>query len=368
MRIGALWQHNSAANYRVLSPLLMLADRGHEVVLPPADGMLPSNKLVSCDAVLIYRRHDTQTYETIRRLKKAGVAVLWDIDDDFLHVPVARRLRRESGGANNRQLFAAVLKAAQLAHVVTTTTEPLAEVLRTAGVRNVFTIDNYIPVDPRVPRRSRGLTVGWIAGLEHHADAIALRIPQTLQQLQDRHPDLEVTSVGVDLGLHERYRHASHVPFPRLVEVMADFDIGIAPIADTPFNRSRSNIKVKEYAASGVPWLASSVTPYADLGEHHGGRLVEDDEWFEALGSLIKDTVARERLGKAGTVWARQQSIAFAVDRYETLFGDVIERVTGRRPATLLRPAGETLIEDRPHQSARLAVRIPQNMIRQRRA
>jgi glycosyltransferase involved in cell wall biosynthesis len=368
MRIGALWQHNSAANYRVLSPLAMLGHRGHEILLPPEDGMLPSNRLVSCDAVLIYRRHDAQTYETIRRLKKAGVAVIWDVDDDFLHAPQSRRLRRETGGKNNRQLFAAVLKAAQLAHVVTTTTETLAEALRTAGVSDVVAIDNYVPVDPRAPRRSGGLTVGWIAGLEHRADAISLKIPQTLQRLQDRHPDLEVTCVGVDLGLRQRYRHAPFVPFPRLTEVMADFDIGIAPLTDTQFNRSRSSIKVKEYAASGVPWLASRVTPYADLGEHQGGRLVDDDGWFDALHELTQDGSARERLGKAGTVWARQQSIEFAVDRYEALFGDAVERVTGRRPATLIRPAKETLIEDRLHSNARLAVRIPRAMVRQRRA
>jgi glycosyltransferase involved in cell wall biosynthesis len=100
------------------------------------------------------------------------------------------------------------------------------------------------------------------------------------------------------------------------------FDIGIAPIADLPGNRARSDIKVKEYAASGVPWLASPVGPYVGLGEPEGGRLVPDDGWFEALDRLVSRRRERKRLGRRGERWAKGQTIDAGADRWESVFLD----------------------------------------------
>jgi hypothetical protein len=54
-------------------------------------------------------------------------------------------------------------------------------------------------------------------------------------------------------------------------------------------------VRVKEYAAAGVRWLASPIGPYAGLGEKQGGRLVPDGRWFEELDRLIRDERARSQ-------------------------------------------------------------------------
>ena len=60
---------------------------------------------------------------------------------------------------------------------------------------------------------------------------------------------LVIETVGCSMGMrHERYRCDPHVDFFDLPRKLAQFDIGLAPIADIPFNHARSNIKVKEYA------------------------------------------------------------------------------------------------------------------------
>src|SRR4029077_15407965 len=111
-----------------------------------------------------------------------------------------------------------------------------------------------------------------------------LQLRETLERLLTRHQHLEVISIGLGLGLRSRrYRHFPITLYGELPDLLVHFDIGIAPIADVRFTRSRSTIKVKEYAAMGVPWLASPIGPYVGLGEEQGGRLVADDRWYEEL-------------------------------------------------------------------------------------
>src|SRR6185436_11256086 len=105
--------------------------------------------------------------------------------------------------------------------------------------------------------------------------------------------------------------------YQQLAHYVGTFDIGIAPIADVPFNRAKSNVKVKEYAAMAVPWLASPIGPYDGLGEKQGGRLVPDDRWDEELDRLVRDERARRKLAKRGARWADGQRLRRNLGRWE---------------------------------------------------
>jgi glycosyltransferase involved in cell wall biosynthesis len=88
-------------------------------------------------------------------------------------------------------------------------------------------------------------------------------------------------------------------------------------------------VKLKEYAALGIPWLASPVGPYVGLGEAQGGLLVQDAEWGRALGSLIEHPLRRARLGRRARAWAASQTIDFAVAQWEAAFEDAVRRTRG---------------------------------------
>jgi glycosyltransferase involved in cell wall biosynthesis len=154
-------------------------------------------------------------------------------------------------------------------------------------------------------------------------------VADTLRRVADKHEHVRVECIGVDLRLPERYRHDPVVDFHALPARIGGFDIGIAPLADLACNHARSDIKVKEYAASGVPWLASPVGPYAELGEGQGGRLVADDCWFEALDRLVVSADERRRLGQSGRAWAAAQTMDAMAHRWEQVF----RQAAGKRVA-----------------------------------
>ena len=89
------------------------------------------------------------------------------------------------------------------------------------------------------------------------------------------------------------------------------FDLAVAPIIETGFNQGKSDLKIKEYAALGVPVVASNITPYKESVQngHTGFLATTGKEWFDAIELLIKDEVLRKRLGKNNHDWYEQNTI-----------------------------------------------------------
>lgn len=324
MIIGAVWDPSSSGSlYRVIIPLEAMLPRGHRIVWPETqDGEPNASQLRECDVVHVYRRADPETVGILRSLMRHGVRVTWDNDDDLAAIPEESPRYAETGGLHGQRLFRETTRLAKSAGAVTVPSDHLATRYREAGVEHVQVVPNLLaPAKARPPRRRHdGIVIGWIAGMEHLADASRLGIAAVLERLQQEHPEVHVECLGVDLDLPSRYRHHRYVPVRQLEEHMAGFDIAIAPLADIPFNHARSDIKLKEYAASGVPWVASPLTPYAGLGEQQGGLLAADDAWFETLDQLIRHPEQRRRLAANGRLWARTQTINAAAGQWEQIF------------------------------------------------
>jgi glycosyltransferase involved in cell wall biosynthesis len=301
-------------NYRAYQPAQALARQGHELHYNRrGEARFSAPALLASDVVLIHRYADDEIQGLIRRLRAAGVGVVWDNDDDITAIPRSNPLYRKFGGANARLVAGNVTRTVRLADVVTTPSAVLAEGFRRSGAVDVRVLENFLPREfAKVkPIKHDGVVVVWVAALEHQADYQQLRLQQCFERLLETHPDLRLLTVGLGLGLRsDRYEQIKHVPFLDLARTIAMADIGIAPLAQSAWNESRSNVKLKEYGAAGLAWLASPVGPYRGLGEAEGGRLVPDDGWLEALDALVRDKRERRKLAKRAASWAGGQSIA----------------------------------------------------------
>jgi glycosyltransferase involved in cell wall biosynthesis len=262
------------------------------------------------------------------------VPIVYDIDDDYSLVPDDHPEIRAYMRAMRKHPFKGTLEMARAAAVMTVTTEPIAEHYRAEGVERVHVVPNALkPSAIGAPAKHDGFVIGWIGGDEHTPDVEAVGLVPALERLLERHRDVRVEAVGIDLGLSQRYHHHGLVHFDRLGRLIAKWDVGIAPLDDTAFNRARSAIKVQEYAARGVPWLASPVGPYAGLGEQQGGRLVEHGVWYEALDRLVRKRREHRRLAEAGSAWARTQTIGSTVERWEAALAEAVAVEASRRGA-----------------------------------
>lgn len=322
MRIAVTGDDSPGIIYRANDPLQAMLRRGHSIVWPNNEqNHLDLEQVATCDVLHVYRFRNDKIREIIQTMARDhGVACTWDTDDDYSAYSPEFPSHVMHGPEMMAEVFRESVETAKLAQVATFTSEPLAEVYRAQGVEHVEVIENAARAGFMPPRPHKGIVIGWIAGGEHVVELRRFELAETLRRIQEAHPQVHVEAYGVDLGLSERYSFTPFVPLDELPRRMAGFDIGLAPLADLRFNHSRSNIKIKEYAAASVAWLASPQPPYLGHGEEQGGRLVPDDGWFEAIDQLVRDPQQRRRLSARGQAWGRSQRIESVADRWEAVF------------------------------------------------
>lgn len=88
----------------------------------------------------------------------------------------------------------------------------------------------------------------------------------------------------------------------RRVLVERDWDIGICPLAYTPFNAVKANTKWVEYTASGIATVAPAGMVYDSCAGRGRGLLVAPDEWVSALQVLTDAPDLRHAMVQAAQV------------------------------------------------------------------
>jgi glycosyltransferase involved in cell wall biosynthesis len=290
--------------YRMLLPLGELARRGHDVAVSDTWVRQPDYDIAV--AQRIGKRGEVQRWRALAE----HCHLVYEVDDDLFHVDPTnlRAYPMLSDPALRRDMARCIA----LSDLVTVSTQRLAEVVGQFN-RNVAVLPNHIDaamLELQRPRRDR-VTVGWSGGDSHLLD-LQVAAGQ-LRRFLDRHPEVDVHFVGTDYSRLVR-RACRYTPFQAGVwnyYQVIDFDIGLAPLASNVFNRSKSHIRCLEYAALGVPVIASDEPAYRDIVvDGVTGFLVRrDHEWQTRLRALACDESMRAEMGTK----AREHAAAWVI-------------------------------------------------------
>lgn len=83
-------------------------------------------------------------------------------------------------------------------------------------------------------------------------------------------------------------------------EALAEMDIGLMPLEDTPWTRGKCAYKALQYMAAGVPPVADDVGVAGATVANAGYAVSGSDTWHDALQTLAEDAGLRSRLGEMG--------------------------------------------------------------------
>ena len=270
---------------------------------------------------LIMDRWTPKQIELAQNLKQKVVV---DVDDHYEGLTEANRAYEqtdpEKNKISNRENLTRTIEAADL---VTVSTPFLYEWHKTHHNDNVALVRNSVNVNQFTVRKhtDRKPVIGW-AGSTHYRNG-------DLELLREWLPDF---LDSYDLKFH----HAGHTPdAPSFAEVVGidparvttsplcriteyaaglKFDIGIVPLTDIPFNHAKSNVKGLEYAAAGIPFVASDLPEYRLLHEDGVGLLATTpEEWRSQMEALLDPAFRRNQanIGR-GTVVSKWSIEAMA--------------------------------------------------------
>lgn len=299
-----LW---GCGHYRLIWPAEVLQAAGHDVeIIRPGDDSGVKGVTVGGRLIDVQLEHDADVWvfqrpthvalgELIALLRRRGKTVVVDMDDDLscIHPKNAafQMLHPRHSPVNNWQ------HAQRACHAASLVTVSTPELLRRYGsVANARILRNCVPawfLNLR-PARDQERVWGWAGALHSHPDDLPL-LGGAVQELDRRGHSFRVVGytegTGRALGLATDPAGTGRVPFEDWADALTTLHVGVAPLADTKFNRAKSWLKPLEYAAVGVPWVGSDLGEYAELQRLGGGRVVKSRprDWVTAVERLMTD-------------------------------------------------------------------------------
>lgn len=247
-----------------------------------------------------------KTIADVMKYVKGKQKIVVDVDDFFEGLEPSNRAYEVTDPVknpdNNRDHYARIIEQAD---AVITSTPFLYDFYR-AKRDNIFLVRNAIDL-PRWKARNDSAfkrpVIGWVGATPW------------------RSSDLETLSSFMEGFLKKNnllFHHSGHVPNSPFAheqlkidkrrsrvspmrpildypELFRNIDIGLVPLNDVPFNHAKSYIKGLEYAAAGVPFIASALPEYDALASEFVGRVAKSEqEWLYHLEELLDPAKRRD--------------------------------------------------------------------------
>jgi|688.fasta_scaffold281660_2 glycosyltransferase involved in cell wall biosynthesis len=292
----------------VIKPLMSLAAKGKIRFDYCLEGKASLNAINSADLVVFCRNTEPAYSHLLNQAVATHKPIIFDLDDNFWDVP----FESDPELARYHRL---PLRIQQLERYVTH-----ASLIR---VYSPVMKDIVAKLNPKVRLLKAGFDFGMLRKPTFKGSSDKLQIvyatsrivdnqyllfSEALKRVLDTYADkVELTIWGCQSSELVGYRGVKFMPlipdYERFLREFSShgFDIGLAPLEDTPFHRSKTNTKFRDYGASNVAGIYSNTPVYSScVQDGVTGILVDNDNdsWFKGIAKLIDDAQLRKSIQK----------------------------------------------------------------------
>lgn len=310
-KVGAVVQNHypHASQYiRTLLPLQFGAETKHFSLL-----MLNGTSTgIGLDLLVLSRFQvaDSSLQGLIQRVRRSGGTILVDCDDALLDVG-GLASRQPNISLRDHLLRVEQLKAGLLtADFVVAATPALAVYLQNHLRRPVFTSVTHLdtatwstPLRRRLDGDNSSPARLVYFGTPTHDGDLDILLRSHARINQNREYPVKLVIIGAPTIRSINRANVAVVevpkdcqPYPQFADFLSKMtqigDIGVAPLANSLFNAHKSDLKILEYTALGLPSIASNVGQYPLTVSHQvNGWLVEacEEAWTEAIQRVLNN-------------------------------------------------------------------------------
>lgn len=297
------------AAVRIVEEQALGADAAARAGIAAAETIAAQFEAVRPTVVVLSRFGLGGAYDEIRlAASAAAIPVLVHMDDDLIDLPVVTGIERYRQARHPRRLHT-LARALREADLVIAATEALAERLtRHCGHARIGWMENGTAGAPQPKRQARPagapLVIGYMGSASHGPD-LELAAP-ALTAVADALPDVRLELFGsiarqgaADLLPSRTVRHdpvaGGYGAFKRRLAEL-QWDIGLAPLRDTPYNRCKTATKWAEYAEAGMAVAASDVEIYRPMFDAGAAAAASPAQWTHVLMTLASRPDLRAEL------------------------------------------------------------------------
>lgn len=309
---------NGCAWYRCYLPMKELEKHGWEtgIGFPGYNDqygfglLVPDNKAVHGWDIIVFKLIMMDSIASkMLDAKAMGQKIVVDIDDWFEGLSESNLAYTmtdpEKNPRNNREHYMYIIEHAD---AIITSTPFLYDFYKNVkGYDNVYMVRNGIDL-PRWTQRkdhSRGLPqFGWVGATPWRSLDLEQLSPWFGDFLDKNHLSfhhsghvLNAKLASDQLGVPKKIKKTKEPmkPISRYPELFRKIDVGMVPLNNVKFNHAKSCIKGLEYAAAGVPFIASYSPEYELLEEQGVGRVARNNqEWMGHAEDLLDPKVRKE--------------------------------------------------------------------------
>jgi glycosyltransferase involved in cell wall biosynthesis len=301
--------------------------------------LIPDNKAIhGWDIVVLKLIMLERVVEQVDKAIELGQKVVVDLDDHMegLHKDnLAHKMTSpEKNPKNNREHYFSIIEKATA--LITSTPFLKDFYQKKYPNKPIYLVRNGIDLDRWKVRNDHSgylPTFGWVGATPWRSNDLEILSPYFGKFIKEKkcrfhHSGSIINAPGVDKKIEidkKIFTHEPMKPINGYPNMFRKIDIGIVPLADLDFNHAKSFIKGLEYAAAGIPFIASPSPEYRYLAEHGVGRIASNpEEWMIHAEELINPKTRKEERLKNREIVKEKFSMKARASDWEEVFDQIL--------------------------------------------
>lgn len=303
--------------------------------------------ILQADVVVFQESGTPAAMESFNFAKAKGKPVIVELDD-YLNGVSPHNPGYASWNPSTLYLFRATEMMVK-ADAMTVSTPQLAREYFPFNP-NIYIVPNFLDKDKwdnlQTKKKDGYLRIGWAGGNAHIDDLklISKAIEKVIHNYKDKVKFETMGMIKRELQGAFKLEEFDHIcpkcnyqgdsvvysgetldNYP-IVLASHGWDIAVAPIVNTAFNSAKSDLKLKEYSATGYPVIASAVTPYIEAKKDGCNVLLAEnfEEWYNNIIDLIENPEKRDKIVDDNKQWVSKYWIQDNIGLFHEIYTQVI--------------------------------------------